>query len=58
MKRVPRAAACLKKVAATGWLTVGLQPVRITTSACVTCMNEAVTAPEPMHSIRAATELA
>ena len=55
---VPRLAACLNQVAATGWFTVGLQPVRRTTSACATCMKEAVTAPEPMHSISAATELA
>ena len=38
--------------------TVGLQPVRSTTSDCNACMKDVVTAPEPMHSISAAIELA
>ena len=56
MSLAPRFAACLKKVAATGWFSVGLAPMIITTSACSTSLKVAVTAPEPMPSISAATD--
>ena len=52
----PRAANCLKKVAATGWFSTGLAPITIAQSACSISLNVAVTAPEPMFSISAATD--
>ena len=52
----PRLAACLKKVAATGWFSVGLAPITTITSASFAAVNGAVTAPEPMFSSSAATE--
>jgi hypothetical protein len=52
----PRFTACLKKVAATGWFSFGLAPITTMTSASSTAVNGAVTAPEPMPSINAATE--
>ena len=52
----PRLAACLKKVAATGWFSVGLAPMTMMTSASSAAVNGAVTAPEPIPSIKAATE--
>src|SRR5271165_6590351 len=52
----PRFAACLKKVAATGWFSVGRAPMMMMTSASATAVNGAVTAPEPIPSINAATE--
>ncbi len=52
----PRFAACLKNVAATGWFSVGLAPMMMMTSACSTSLKVAVTAPEPMPSISAATD--
>ena len=48
--------AFLMKVAATGWFTVGLAPMTMITSASSAAANGAVTAPEPMPSIRAATD--
>ena len=53
---VPALAAFLMKVAATGWFTVGLAPIRNTTSACVTSITGLLTAPEPMPSSRATTD--
>ena len=44
------------KVAATGWFTVGLAPMTKMTSASAAAANGAVTAPEPMPSISAATD--
>ena len=38
---------CLKYVAATGWFSIGLQPMAIATSAFSISLNVAVTAPEP-----------
>ena len=55
MSVVPRAAACLKNVAATGWLAVVLVPVRMATSALITSPKMLETAPEPMPSNSAAT---
>ena len=52
----PRFAACLKKVAATGWFSVGRAPITMMTSASSAAVNGAVTAPEPIPSINAATE--
>ncbi len=52
----PRLAACLKKVAATGWFSVGLAPMTMMTSESSAAVKGAVTAPEPIPSIRAATE--
>jgi hypothetical protein len=52
----PRLAAFLMKVAATGWFTVGRAPMTMMTSASLAAMNGAVTAPELMHSISAATD--
>ena len=54
----PRCAAFLKNVAATGWFSVGLAPITTMTSAFAASANGAVTAPEPIVSISAATELA
>src|SRR5215212_4079036 len=42
-------------VAATGWLTAGLEPITTITSEWAHSENDAVTAPEPIVSIRAAT---
>ena len=52
----PRAAACLKYVAATGWFSVGLAPMTKITSLSRQAVNGAVTAPEPMPSSNAATD--
>ncbi len=52
----PRFAACLKKVAATGWFSVGRAPMTMITSASSAAVKGAVTAPEPIPSINAATE--
>ena len=52
----PRLAACLKKVAATGWLVVGRAPMTMMHSALSASVNGADTAPEPTPSIRAATD--
>ncbi len=52
----PRFAACLKKVAATGWFSVGRAPMTMMTSASAAAVNGAVTAPEPIPSISAATD--
>ena len=56
MSFAPRSAAFLKKVAATGWFSVGLAPMTMITSASAAAVNGAVTAPEPMSSSRPATE--
>ena len=53
---VPLLAAFFIQVAATGWFTVGLEPMMMITSACVTSMTGLDTAPEPMPSSSAATE--
>ena len=53
---VPRFAAFLIQVAATGWFTVGLAPMRSTTSAFVTSITGFDTAPEPMPSSNAKTD--
>ena len=53
---LPALAAFLKKVAATGWFTAGLAPMTMITSELAHSKNGAVTAPELMVSIRAATE--
>ena len=42
--------ACLKKVAATGWFSVGFAPMTMTTSESAHAVNGAVTAPEPIPS--------
>ena len=52
----PRFAACLKKVAATGWFTVGRAPMTMMHSASIAALNGADTAPEPMPSMSAATD--
>jgi hypothetical protein len=52
---VPLRTAFLIQVAATGWFTVGLAPMTITTSACITSITGLLTAPEPMPSSSAAT---
>ena len=54
--RAPFFVACLKKVAATGWFSVGLAPMTMMRSALSASLKGAVTAPEPMPSISAATE--
>ena len=54
--RIERFAACLKKVAATGWFSVGLAPMTMMTSESSQAVKGAVTAPEPMPSSSAATE--
>ena len=43
-------------VAATGWFTVGLEPISSTTSALVTSITGFDTAPDPMPSSRATTD--
>ena len=55
MSLVPLRMAFLRKLAATGWLTVGLAPIRTTTLALVTSITGLLTAPEPMPSNSAAT---
>ncbi len=52
----PRLANCLKKVAATGWFSVGLAPMTMARSAFSISLKVAVTAPEPTFSISAATD--
>src|SRR3546814_9474402 len=52
----PRLAACLKYVAATGWLVVGRAPITMMQSALSASLKGAETAPEPTPSISAATE--
>ncbi len=52
----PRLAACLKKVAATGWFSVGLAPMTMMTSEFLHSLKVAVTAAEPTPSSSAATE--
>src|SRR5262245_66679792 len=56
MSLEPRLAACLKKVAATGWLSVGLAPMTMMASEVLHSLKVAVTAAEPMPSSRAATD--
>ena len=56
MSVAPRLAACLKKVAATGWFSVGLAPMTMMTSAFLHSLKVAVTAAEPTPSISAATD--
>ena len=46
----PRLAACLKKVAATGWFSVGLAPMTMMTSEFLHSLKVAVTAAEPTPS--------
>ena len=53
---LPAFAAFLKKVAATGWFTAGLAPMTTITSELAHSKNGAVTAPELIVSISAATE--
>jgi hypothetical protein len=53
---VPLRTAFLIQLAATGWFTVGLAPMTITTSACVTSITGLDTAPEPMPSSKATTD--
>ena len=53
---VPCLTAFLMKVAATGWFTVGLEPMTMTTSACSTSITGLLTAPEPMPSSSATTD--
>ena len=52
----PRAAAFLRKVAATGWFSVGRAPMTMMQSESLAAVNGAVTAPELTPSISAATE--
>ena len=52
----PRLAACLKKVAATGWFSVGLAPMTMMRSASLAAVKGAVTAPDPMPSSSPATD--
>ena len=52
----PRFAACLKKVAATGWFSVGLAPITTMTSEFFTSLKVADTAAEPTPSSSAATD--
>ena len=53
---LPALAAFLKNVAATGWFTVGLAPMTIIVSELAHSKNGAVTAPELIVSISAATD--
>lgn len=53
---VPFFTAFLIQLAATGWFTVGLAPITITTSALPTSITGLDTAPEPMPSSSAATD--
>ena len=52
----PRLAACLKKVAATGWFSVGLAPITMMRSEFLHSLKVAVTAAEPTPSSSAATD--
>ena len=52
----PRLAACLKKVAATGWFSVGLAPITMITSEFLHSLKVADTAAEPTPSSSAATD--
>ncbi len=52
----PRLAACLKKVAATGWFSVGLAPITMMRSEFFTSLKVAVTAAEPTPSSSADTD--
>ena len=52
----PRLAACLKKVAATGWFSVGLAPMTMMTSEFLHSLKVAVTAAEPTPSSSADTD--
>ena len=56
MSVVPARAACLMKLAATGWFSVVLDPTTRAQSASATSLNMLDTAPEPMVSSSAATE--
>ena len=56
MSFTPAFAAFFIQVAATGWFTVGLAPIRKITSAFITSRTWFDTAPELMPSMRAATE--
>ena len=52
----PALVAFFINVAATGWFTVGFAPITIITSEFSASANGAVTAPEPIVSIKAATD--
>jgi len=52
----PRFAARFRKVAATGWFSVGRAPMTTITSASCAAVKGAVTAAEPMPSSSAATD--
>jgi hypothetical protein len=54
----PRAAASFRKVAATGWFSVGRAPTTRITSDRAAAVKGAVTAPLPTPSSSAATEAA
>ena len=56
MRVAPALAAFLKKLAATGWLVAGLQPMTMLTSELTASVKGAVTALEPMVSSSAATD--
>src|SRR4029077_4989866 len=56
MSFTPAFAAFFIQVAATGWLTVGLDPIRKITSAFITSRTWFDTAPELMPSMSAATD--
>jgi hypothetical protein len=49
-------AAFFRNVAATGWFWVGRAPMTMMTSESLASLNDAVTAPEFMPSISAATD--
>jgi hypothetical protein len=53
---VPRLAACLKNVAATGWFAVVFVPVRSRKSECRALAKMSDTAPDPIPSSKAATD--
>ena len=52
----PRLAACLKKVAATGWFSVGFAPMTMIRSEFLHSLKVAVTAAEPTPSSSADTD--
>jgi hypothetical protein len=56
MRVLPFLAAFLRKVAATGWFCAGRAPITTMQSASAAAVKGAVTAPEPIPSIKAATE--
>ena len=56
MNLVPFLAAFFMNVAATGWFTVGFEPITIATSASATSSTWFETAPEPTSSSSAATD--